>query len=76
MSNMYSTERYRKARKRAEEMLSQMTLTEKIGQLSQFGTSIYSDNEKTYEDHFAEARLVRILPSRVRKRPTVFNVLC
>ncbi|MBQ8408148.1 MAG: beta-glucosidase BglX [Clostridia bacterium] len=57
MSNLYSTEKYKRAAKRAQEMLSQMTLTEKIGQLSQFGTSIYSDNEQTYEDHFAEGKV-------------------
>lgn len=57
MDNIYSTERYKTARKRAQEMLEQMTLKEKIGQLSQFGTSIYSDNEQTYEDHFAEGKV-------------------
>ena len=57
MSNLYQTEKYKVARKRAEEMLEKMTLTEKIGQLSQFGTSIYSDDEKTYEDHFAEGKV-------------------
>ena len=57
MNNVYSTEKYKLAVKRAEEMLQKMTLTEKIGQLSQFGTSIYSDDEKTYEDHFAEGKV-------------------
>lgn len=57
MSNLYLTEKYKKACERAQEMLAQMTLTEKIGQLSQFGTSIYSDNEQTYEDHFAEGKV-------------------
>ena len=57
MSNLYSTEKYKKSKERAKEMLAQMTLTEKIGQLSQFGTSIYSDNEQTYEDHFAEGKV-------------------
>ena len=57
MNSLYSSEKYKRAKERAEEMLSRMTLTEKIGQLSQFGTSIYSDNEKTYEDHFAEGKV-------------------
>lgn len=57
MGNIFSGERYAKARERAAEMLKEMTLTEKIGQLSQFGTSIYSDDEKTYDDHFAEGKV-------------------
>ena len=57
MTNIYSTERYKQARQKAEEMLSKMTLTEKVGQLSQFGTSIYSNDEKIYEDHFAEGKV-------------------
>ena len=57
MSNLYSSKKYTLAKERAKEMLSQMTLTEKIGQLSQFGTSIYSDNEQTYDDHYAEGKV-------------------
>ena len=57
MSNIMNSAAYEAARKRAEELLPTMTLTEKIGQLSQFGTSIYSDNEQTFDDHFAEGKV-------------------
>lgn len=57
MSNIMNSAAYEAARKRAKELLSTMTLTEKIGQLSQFGTSIYSDNEQTFADHFAEGKV-------------------
>ncbi len=49
--------RYKEALKKAEEMLSEMTLTEKIGQISQFGTSIYTNDEQYFEDHFAEGKV-------------------
>ena len=45
------------ARKKAEALLQKMTLTEKIGQLSQFGASIYSDINQYYEDHYKEGKL-------------------
>lgn len=48
---------YAESRKRAEEMLAKMNLTEKIGQLSQFGTSIYTNDEQVFEDHFAEGKV-------------------
>ena len=51
------TKHYADARKRAEEMLAKMNLTEKIGQLSQFGTSIYTNDEQVFEDHFAEGKV-------------------
>ncbi len=57
MENMFKTKRYQDALEKAQKMLNEMTLTEKIGQLSQFGTSIYSDDEQTYEDHFAEGKV-------------------
>lgn len=57
MKNMYETAKYKEARRKAEELLGKMTLTEKIGQLSQFGTSIYSNDEKTYDDHYAEGKV-------------------
>ena len=53
---MYS-QAYEAAREKARALLSKMTLTEKIGQLSQFGTSIYSDNEQRFEDHFSEGKV-------------------
>lgn len=55
---------YNEARKRAEEMLAKMTLTEKIGQLSQFGTSIYTNDEQYFEDHFAEGKVGSYLTIR------------
>lgn len=54
---MIQGKKFEKARKTAKEWLAKMTLTEKIGQLSQFGTSIYSDDENTYSDHFAEGKV-------------------
>ena len=51
------TKHYAQSRKRAEEMLAKMNLTEKIGQLSQFGTSIYTNDEQVFEDHFAEGKV-------------------
>ena len=38
-----SPKRLADAAERAEKLMKDMSLTEKIGQLSQFGTSIYSD---------------------------------
>ncbi len=55
---------YDAAQKKAEALLKKMTLTEKIGQLSQFGTSIYSDDEQTYGDHFAEGKVGAYLTIR------------
>lgn len=57
MENIMKSPRYAEALRRADEMLNKMTLTEKIGQLSQFGTSIYSDDEQIYDDHFAEGKI-------------------
>ncbi len=65
---MADTSRFENARKRAAEMLKKMSLTEKIGQLSQFGTSIYSDDHKAFEDHFAEGKIGSYLTIRDRKR--------
>lgn len=55
---------YKEARKRAEEMLEKMNLTEKIGQLSQFGTSIYTNDEQYFEDHFEEGKVGSYLTIR------------
>ncbi len=52
------------AEKRAEELLASMTLTEKIGQLSQFGVSIYSNEEHFFEDHYPEAKIGSYLTVR------------
>ena len=57
MNNIFNSSAYNEARKRAEELLKKMTLAEKTGQLSQFGTSIYSDDEQIFSDHFAEGKV-------------------
>ncbi len=57
MGNIFNSPAYKEAQERAEELLKKMTLTEKTGQLSQFGTSIYSDDENTFSDHFAEGKV-------------------
>lgn len=55
---------YKEARKRAEEMLEKMNLTEKVGQISQFGTSIYTNDEQYFEDHFEEGKVGSYLTIR------------
>ncbi len=45
------------AMKKAQEILGKLTLTEKIGQISQFGTSIYNNNLNIFEDHLKEGKL-------------------
>lgn len=57
MKNPMNSQAYINSRKKACELLEKMTLTEKIGQLSQFGTSIYTDEEKTFDDHYAEGKV-------------------
>ncbi len=57
MKNIFETKKYASSLKKADELLSKMSLAEKIGQLSQFGTSIYSDDEKLFEDHFQEGKV-------------------
>ena len=42
---------------KARQMIGELTLTEKIGQLSQFGTSIYNNTLNIYEDHLKEGKL-------------------
>ena len=42
---------------KAREILGKLTLTEKIGQISQFGTSIYNNNLNIFEDHLKEGKL-------------------
>ena len=51
------TKQFAETRKRAEKQLSKMNLTEKIGQLSQFGTSIYTTDEQILEEHIAEGKV-------------------
>lgn len=52
-----STERVIKAKAKAEELLAKMNITEKVGQLSQFGRSIYGGVESYYEDHYEEGKI-------------------
>ncbi len=64
MSNIMMSEAFAKAKCRAEETLNQMNLTEKIGQLSQFGTSIYTDKEYIFPEHFKEGKIGAYLTIR------------
>ena len=57
MTNIMNSTAFIEARRKAEEKLKELSLTEKIGQLSQFGTSIYTSEEKYFEDHFAEGKI-------------------
>ena len=43
--------------KRAEEIIKGLTLAEKSGQLSQFGTSIYNDEVHYFEDHYEKGTI-------------------
>lgn len=45
------------AAQKARQIISKLTLTEKIGQLSQFGTSIYSNQLNIREDRLKEGKL-------------------
>lgn len=45
------------AARRAREILDKLTLTEKIGQISQFGTSIYNNQLNIFEDRLKEGKL-------------------
>ena len=64
MDNIMNSPAYLAAREKAQELLEKLTLTEKIGQLSQFGNSIYSSEEKKYEDHFREGKVGSFLTLR------------
>lgn len=52
-----SPERLSAATKRAKEIIKGLTLAEKSGQLSQFGTSIYSNETRYFEDHYEEGKV-------------------
>ena len=45
------------AAQKARELLGKLTLVEKIGQLSQFGTSIYNNKLNIYEERLKEGKL-------------------
>ena len=68
MEHILESRRFAKAREQAEAMLKKMSLTEKVGQLSQFGTSIYSEDEQSYEDHFTEGKVGSYLTIRGAER--------
>ena len=50
--------------KKVETLLSKMTLTEKAGQLTQVGTSIYSDTDLSYENEIREGKIGSILSKK------------
>ena len=52
-----SPERLASATERAKEILNGLSLTEKCGQLSQFGTSIYNDKVNYFIDHYPEGKI-------------------
>ena len=52
-----SSKRLEEAEQKAKKLLKKMNITEKVGQLSQFGTSIYSDRINYLEDHYNEGKL-------------------
>jgi len=64
MNNIMNSPAYEAAREKAQALLETLTLTEKIGQLSQFGSSIYSNTENKYEDHFCEGKVGSYLTLR------------
>lgn len=82
-----SHERLEQAKERAGELLSQLSLTEKIGQLSQFGTSIYNNKKEYFPEHYPEgkigayltvrgARLINQLQTRCKEQfPTYIPLL-
>ncbi len=50
-------ERMESATAHAKELLSKLSLTEKIGQLSQFGTSIYNNKREYFPEHYPEGKI-------------------
>lgn len=52
-----SKERLEAASARAKSLLDGLSLTEKLGQLSQFGTSIYHDRVNYFLDHYEEGKI-------------------
>lgn len=61
---------------KAKKILSTLTLTEKIGQLSQFGTSIYKDEIAYYEDHYEEGKIGSYLTVSGAKVVNQLQTLC
>lgn len=52
-----SPKRLKEAELEAKKLLNKMTIKEKVGQLSQFGTSIYSDKIDYLEDHYKDGKI-------------------
>ncbi len=67
-----SEKRYTEARQKALELMQNLSLTEKIGQLSQFGTSIYNDELKYYSENYPEGKIGSYLAIR---NPETINFL-
>ncbi len=59
-----SKERWENAVSKAKELMKTLSLTEKIGQLSQFGTSIYNNEKVYYTDHYPEGKIGSYLTVR------------
>ncbi|MBR7133724.1 MAG: glycoside hydrolase family 3 C-terminal domain-containing protein [Clostridia bacterium] len=55
--NIFKTEKYRIAREKAEKKLSELTLMDKIGQISQYGHSIYSELGQYYETYLKDGKI-------------------
>lgn len=52
-----SSERMKDATMQAQKLISELSLTEKIGQLTQFGVSIYGDKLDYSLDHYEEGKI-------------------
>ena len=57
MANIMNSKAYSEARKKAEEKIKELNITEKIGQLSQFGTSIYLTEENLFKNLYTEGKI-------------------
>lgn len=68
MKNILKSDAYAKAKQRAVETLKLMNLTEKIGQLSQFGTSIYTDKENLFTEYYKEGKIGAYLTIKGAKK--------
>lgn len=50
-------DRMKNAVEKAKDIIDKLTLTEKLGQLTQFGTSIYNDEINYFLDHYEEGKI-------------------
>ena len=62
------------AKEFAEKLMEKMTLTEKVGQLSQFGNSIYGGVESFFEDHYPEGKVGSYLSIHGVKKLNAFFI--